>query len=161
MKVAKKHVRLNAWTIMCSLDEKITFIEGSGTTASFGYQRDFNGSVSSYMLCQHKNGVKVIGNFLFMDTCYVCTVGIPEYNSDANSVKIFPNPTLNEFNIEMKNTPINNYFLTIYNVLGEKIISQKLIERFTTINVSELQCGVYNIEIGNNFSNNHKKLIRQ
>lgn len=157
-----KHVRLDAWTMMCGLNEKITFIEGSGTTASFNYQRYLNGNfVNSYMLCHQKDGVKVAGNFLFMDTCYVCLVGTQEYYFDANSVNIFPNPTLDYLNIETKNGTATRFYLRIYNIVGEEIISHKIIDNLTTISVSDLTKGVYIMVVDNNISKYHQRLIKQ
>ncbi len=157
-----KHVRLNASTTICGYSEKITFIEGSGTTASFNYQRDLNGnSVTSYMLCQHKDNVKVVGNILFMDSCYICSVGINEYNSAISSVNIFPNPILDELTVERKNISLDNLQFSLYNSLGEKIIIQKLLNLLTTINVSSLHSGFYIVEVSDGISNGYKKIIKQ
>lgn len=159
----KKHVRLNAWTNMCSLEEPITFIEGSGTTASFSYQRELNGnSVASSMLCHHKNGIKVAGNILFGDSCsFDCSIGIAEFNSNKNIVNIFPNPTIDELTIETNNIFSNNPILTIYNAFGERIISQKLINVLTTINTSNLYNGVYFLVVSDNISKKHQRFIKE
>lgn len=159
---SKKHVRLNAWTSICGSEEKITFIEGSGTTASFIYHRVLFGSwVYSYMLCQHKNGVKVAGNNLFMDTCYVYSVGIEEYNSDLIAVKVFPNPTFDELTIETINSSSKNLQFSLFNLLGEKIIFQELANKLSTIDVSSLQKGVFFVVVSDGNSNYIQKVIKQ
>lgn len=159
---SKKHVRLNAWTSICSMNEKITFIEGSGTTASLFYQRDLHGNfVTSYMLCQHKNGLKVAGNILFSDSCYICSVGTQEYNSDINSVKIFPNPAIDILSIETRANSLSNFNLTIYNVFGEHVISQPIKSILTDINISNLHRGVYIVKVGDSASNKLQMLLKQ
>ena len=144
-----KHVRLDAWTTMCALNEKITFIEGSGTTASFSYQRDLNGNfVSSYMLCHHKNGVSVAGNILFNDACYICDVGgIDESSSYSISLKIFPNPFSFSTTLE-SNEHFKNAIFTIHSVTGQKV---KKINNFSGQKIKlyrdNLQSGIYFIRL--------------
>jgi hypothetical protein len=157
----KKHVRINAWSSLCGPYEQITFIEGSGTTAGFTYQRYLSGSsVPSYMLCHNKDGIKENGNILFMDTCSVCSVGNEELNSDLTLVKVFPNPTFDELNIVIKNTSSNTFWLSIYNLLGEQIIYQQ-ISNSTNINVLSLNKGVYFAVISDNNNNFYQKIIKQ
>ena len=157
----KKHVRLNAWTTMCALNEKITFIEGSGTTASFHYQRDLNGSyVSSSMLCHHKDGVRVAGNILFNDTCYECSVGINENPSAAFTVNLFPNPTHDQLTIEILDFVSSNFNLTIYNLVGKKTYSQTLTNPLTSVNLSDLNSGIYYAVVTNNYTTRYLKFIK-
>lgn len=157
----KKHIRLTAWTDICSLTEKITFIEGSGTTASFAYQRGLNGnSVSSSMLCHHKNGVKVSGNILFNDICYECSVGIGENDETAVDVSIFPNPTYDNLTIKVKGLIWGNLNLTIYDLVGNVIHSQSLTGSMTTINVSDLSTGIYFAVVGSGNSGSHLKFMK-
>ena len=156
----KKYVRLNAWTTMCALNEKITFIEGSGTTASFHYQRDLNGNyVSSSMLCHHKDGIRVAGNILFNDLCYDCFVGINENTALSTKVNLFPNPSHDELNIEIKDFVSNTFNLTIYNLLGYKVHSQLLVDPLTTINISNLSSGIYYTVVRDDNSERRLKFI--
>ncbi|MCX6256520.1 MAG: T9SS type A sorting domain-containing protein [Bacteroidia bacterium] len=154
-----KHVRLNAWTNMCAFNEKITFIEGSGTTAGLSYQRNFWYG-DSYMLCHHKNGVKVAGNILFNDTCEVHFVGITENNFEKNLIKIFPDPTIDNLNIEIENLSSDNCVLSIFNMLGEKIYFQKIINRITKVDVSKLNKGIYFVLFDDRIPNRHYKFIK-
>jgi hypothetical protein len=153
-----KHVRLDIETVMCAMHEKITFIEGSGTTAGFTYQRQ---GINSYMLCQHKDGVKTAGNILFSDSCYVCEVGVAEKNPDGNTTNIFPNPAIDELNIEVMNMPSCNTRLAIYNIIGEMIYSQNISGKRTTVNVSEFGKGVYFVVVGNGISNRYQMFIKK
>ncbi len=157
----KKHVRLNAWVMMCNRKEKIFFLEGSGTNAGLNYQRDtYENEAQSYMLCHNKNGVKVAGNVSFEDTCFVYGVGMNQYSADISSIKIFPNPCTEEFSIESKNVSLDNCMLSIYTVLGGLIFSRQLTEERTTINVSNFKSGLYFVVISDSMSIHRKRLIK-
>jgi len=152
-----KRVRLNAWTAMCSLDEKITFIEGSGTTAGLSYQRHLNGNtVNSYMLCHHKNEVKVSGNILFNDSCSYCSVGIAENNSAAKTVKISPNPVQNllTINFPSPSPPASGgVTIAVYDVAGRKIVlPTTFINNKAELTTTTLPNGIYLLQIINNIT---------
>jgi hypothetical protein len=157
-----KHVRLIALTVMCAFSEKITFIEGSGTTAGLNYQRKLNGSsVNSYMLCQHKDGVKVTGNSLFNDLCFICDVGMDDHRNDANAIKVYPDPAVDMLSIEIKNLPPGDFDLKIYNFAGELFYSQKISKQLTAVDVSQLSGGLYFVVAGNGTSNWHQKFFKR
>lgn len=139
-----KHVRINAWTSMCGLDEKITFIEGSGPTSSFTYQRDLNGnSVNSYLVCHFKDGIKVLGNQLFYDSCNIFEVGIAENKSGLNTVNIFPNPASDIINVDIDNKDNEHILLEIYNVMGILVKIEIIANQQKQIDIGDLKDGLY------------------
>lgn len=145
-----KHVQLNAWTSMCGMGEKIKFIEGSGPSSSFTYQRNFNaGSVASYMLCHFKDGLKVSGNNLFDDSCFVHEVGIVENKMGLNNISVFPNPAKDKINIFVKDKGRENLFLEIYNIFGEKIYAESFDTKKFEIDFSKEKKGVYFYKLRN------------
>ncbi|MEY3443674.1 MAG: hypothetical protein RLZZ519_1955 [Bacteroidota bacterium] len=140
----RKHVRLDVSTVMCAYEEKITFVEGSGTTVGFHYQRQyFNNSVSSAMLCHHKDGVKAAGNTLFNDVCFFCDVAVDEAVSDVQSIHLFPNPAQDQLNIELRNFTSRNAKLTIYDAVGKYVETKHLVDALTTMDISQLSQGIY------------------
>lgn len=158
----KKFVRINALTIMCSLTEKITFIEGSGTTAGFSYQRNFNGfSVPSYMLCHHKDGIKVAGNNLIPDSCSICDVGIAKKNPIGNPVRIFPNPAFDELKVEVDPISTGDSFLSISDLIGRQLYTEKVKQQVTTIDISNLAGGVYFVIVNDGRSNKYQRFVKK
>jgi len=146
-----KYVRLDGSISMCTLNEKITFIEGSGTNASFHYQRQLNGyTVPTYMLCHYKNGIKVAGNFLFNDSCNVCMLGINENNPKPYLLNISPNPFSSQTVLQINNY-LNNATLTVYNSFGQTVKQIKNISGQTVVlSRDNLASGLYFIRLTEN-----------
>ena len=71
------------------------------------------------------------------------TLGI-EDNEAASAITIFPNPANNT--ISMLNV-IQEYEITVYNMLGQKIIEQTIDTDNNSIDISNLNLGVYIIKI--------------
>ena len=74
-----------------------------------------------------------------------CT-GISELNNQ-NGIKIYPNPNNGEFTVELLST--NNTYITITNVLGQIIKTQKA-ELTNKININAFDKGVYFISVMDN-----------
>jgi len=72
------------------------------------------------------------------------TASIDDFYSQ-NSLKIYPNPTTDFINIENFNS-INIDNFEIYNLLGEKVMDEKLSDK--AINVSRLAKGIYILKVG-------------
>lgn len=77
-----------------------------------------------------------------------------EDNYNQKTGSIYPNPTNSELNIYLKNNTIQSY--TIHSVLGQKVKTGKINEASskTTINLSDLQNGLYFINILDNLNKN-------
>jgi propanediol utilization protein len=74
-------------------------------------------------------------------------VGISNQNMGIGSVSIYPNPTNGEFTIEL--VSLNNTYITITNVLGQIIKTQKA-ELMNQINLNLFEQGVYFINVMEN-----------
>jgi PKD repeat protein len=79
-------------------------------------------------------------------------------DKDVSEIKIYPNPTQDILNINTLNT--ENYSVTIYSILGQKIKSfDKIINN--RISLSGISPGTYVLEINSNNSKEIKKIIKQ
>ncbi len=86
-------------------------------------------------------------------------VGITNQNMDLGGVSIYPNPTNGEFTIEL--VSVNNTYITITNVLGQIIKTQKA-ELTNKININAFDKGVYFINlIENNQSVYRGSMIKE
>jgi len=74
-------------------------------------------------------------------------VGITNQNMGLGGVAIYPNPTNGEFTIEL--VSVNNTYITITNVLGQIIKTQKA-ELINQINLNLFEKGVYFISVMDN-----------
>lgn len=71
-----------------------------------------------------------------------------ESNVEVNSILIFPNPARENFKIKgITNYPIN---VTIYNMIGERLIEVSIENENTTIDVSNLLRGIYLVKVNTN-----------
>lgn len=67
----------------------------------------------------------------------------------AVPVSVFPNPVSNDLNIKMGSLTGESVDFVIYNLLGQVVISQEVVEAVETerINVSQLSTGVYMLQV--------------
>ncbi len=68
----------------------------------------------------------------------------------SDQVAVYPNPAKNEINVSNQSGLILK--LTVFNILGDELINQKVNDGLTDINVSELPAGTYIVA----FADEHK-----
>lgn len=73
---------------------------------------------------------------------------------DSNQVRLFPNPAIDKFTIQMDNDTVLNS-ISIYNLLGEKVMKSNS----NSVNINPLSSGVYIVEIETDLGKLTKKLI--
>ena len=73
------------------------------------------------------------------------TDGTPEQVSNNVHMNLFPNPAVDQLNITLN----SNAEIVIYNIMGEKVMSQQCHAGANSINVNSLSCGVYFVNAGN------------
>ena len=73
-------------------------------------------------------------------------------------IKIYPNPTSDEFTIEL---PFDEtYFhVAIYDLNGKEVLNQDIAQKTSNISTNELTEGIYLIKLSNNNSIFNKKLL--
>lgn len=98
------------------------------------------------------------------DTTYLfpfpmaCTVGISEVAS-TNAINIYPNPADDVINIDFTNTNNSEAIIRVYDVLGKTQISTSTTSNKLSMNSSELQSGMYLVNILLDGKNYTRKLI--
>ena len=58
-------------------------------------------------------------------------------------ISVFPNPANNAFNIVMSNISQESYSVELFNLVGERVLVENLVNGQNTIDVSTLPAGVY------------------
>jgi hypothetical protein len=93
----------------------------------------------------------------FIDTCSA-PMSVSEINYENLLVKIYPNPSENNFTISLSEN--SNYSFEIYNSIG-KIFSQGFFRNQTEINSSSWQSGMYFIRVTDRENTWNEKIIKQ
>lgn len=57
--------------------------------------------------------------------------------------ELFPNPATNHLTVKIKNQSNNIYYVELYSMLGQNVLTQKTTTHSTTINMEDLAPGVY------------------
>lgn len=109
---------------------------GNGQVLGFHHAGNF----LDYPVLADANIQKIITNFI---SHYYNTLSIPSIEEQSNDLTLYPNPATDK--IQLKGLRENLEY-TVYNVLGKQVLNGH-IEEFDTINISELQSGLYMIKI--------------
>jgi hypothetical protein len=110
---------------------------------------------STNLKCFYQNETSIyINDYLSSLDCDECFCALDIDSYDTNSFKIFPNPFFNELNF--KTGLYTDFRVRIYDSKGQLI---KEISNFKSnrINLSELSCGIYFLEL----MDNEKTILRQ
>ena len=69
--------------------------------------------------------------------------------SKNEHIKVYPNPSISQINIELKSLPADRYQIDLYSIVGQKIKTVKTEKKIISINISGLSEGVYFITVTN------------
>ncbi|MCT4629593.1 YCF48-related protein [Winogradskyella sp.] len=96
-----------------------------------------------------ENTMVAVGNWSDIYTLDIGqTLSNENFESNENKFSIYPNPTADKLYIKEINTRVSN--ATIYNLNGQKIKSFSLSENTDSIDISELENGIYFLHIESN-----------
>lgn len=105
------------------------------------------------------NGTLTATNYEFMQVDGTLTVNTgtatPVANAEDSIIKIFPNPASNYLTVENA----DNEFVSVFDMLGNMILSAKPIGNLFRLNVSNLAAGTYILRIDKNNTLTSKKLV--
>ena len=133
----------------CDLTEEIAFNDNScGDQSEVNFESD---GISTYYILVEGSGSVDSGEFTLEITCEEI-LNIQDNN--LSQVSIYPNPLSDILNIHSK---MNITKLEIYNVSGQKVLSQQNVKGNQQINTSGLKSGVYFIQL---ISENAAKTIK-
>jgi len=92
------------------------------------------------------NGTKVtIGDSTYY--YYHTALGVIEKTVPSESITVYPNPSSTSITISIPTTPTKNTFLTIFNINGQQLMSRRMMEQKTVVDVTGLSQGVYFVKV--------------
>jgi len=65
----------------------------------------------------------------------------------SESITVYPNPSSTSITISIPTTPTKNTFLTIFNINGQQLMSRRMMEQKTVVDVTGLSQGVYFVKV--------------
>jgi hypothetical protein len=95
---------------------------------------------------------------------YVDTCSTPQGVSDVaseNGISIYPNPVSDNLTIEISAFNSEKKYLSIYNVLGERMLKSQITNSKSQINVSGLARGIYIAELSSGKNIVRQKFVKQ
>lgn len=108
------------------------------------------------------------GNYIFVDNINVRT-GEPTAIGDVvaeNSIKVYPNPVVNELTVEMEMTKATKVTFTVMNALGQEVMTPVAKEmnngvQSTTLDVAALPAGIYFLNIVTPNGKTQQKFVKK
>jgi len=121
---------------------------------------DYLVTVSGSLACEPLTAVFVyLGDGIFNnDTCLLtfgATTGISNFSQALGEFFIFPNPSINQVNIQTNLSQIGTSYL-VYNHTGKLILTGKLDSESTVLDISNFSEGVYLFRVGENLKQTFK-----
>jgi endoglucanase len=115
-----------------SLDVPLSTFTPQGTTPSLNRE-----ALKEFLITSNLGDVYIDNIYLHKNTV------LSTDSFETSKVKLYPNPATNILNIEAASTIES---VTIFNILGQKVVSNNPNSALVTLNVSNLQSGVYVIK---------------
>ncbi len=91
---------------------------------------------------------------------FISPTGITDINSEGNDVNLYPNPANNYISINAGAQTKEN-IVSIFNVQGQLVFSQPLLNTPATLDITTLAKGVYTIKISNTERTIIKKFVKE
>jgi hypothetical protein len=105
------------------------------------------------------------GNNMYIDNIWVYQgiepVGISINELVENKISIYPNPTNKRVTIDLGVSDLNNATIEIFDLIGKTIYQQKVTSKVHTINLVQIQTGVYIVKFSNKMGVFTQKLIKR
>jgi photosystem II stability/assembly factor-like uncharacterized protein len=125
----------------------------------------FMASGDSCTYC-HLIGIDTTGNIV-RDEGFTINVVDSLLTTDVSGIKkqenfqLYPNPTTGELTIVQSSSGSEKMQLSIFNILGEKILSRSITEKISRLDISDLNSGIYIIELINEGGISRMKLYKR
>jgi hypothetical protein len=152
--------------INCETESTVTIAEG-WQTLEFDFANKVSGTpdlditknydkVTIFFNFGVAGSVAGLKTYYFDDAKFVSALSTAKF--DTSSIKMYPNPVLNTLTIEA-NSEIQR--VSIYNVLGQEVMSRSPKSNATTLQTSELQKGMYMVTTEINGNSSTSKIIKE
>lgn len=161
----RKHIKLDYLVEGPAGEEALTFVEGVGTNYGILYKAGLVDQIGSehYMLCSYKNNSLMYQNKSprHSGICRVNWTRIFSNEVQDDSFVIGPNPCKNFIKIQSNIMGSEHTKITLYSITGEVYFRNIYFNDIIEIELSDINAGVYIVELVKGNSIYHKKLIKK
>lgn len=92
-------------------------------------------------------------------TLSLSPVGLEELNTTFLSV--YPNPASNSINVRINTSFITNAMIELYDATGKLITKQKVVNEYSSLNISEFANGIYTVRVLTDNEQTIKRIVKQ
>ncbi|WP_452601495.1 zinc-dependent metalloprotease [Pontimicrobium sp. MEBiC06410] len=96
---------------------------------------------------------------------YLCVQGslsVEEFNNELTGLFVFPNPNNGTFNVKLNTSSTNDISMTVYDISGRRVFDKRYESSPTfneTVNLNNVQAGMYILEVSDGVKKQSKKII--
>jgi PKD repeat protein len=148
--------QLDVQTLAVTIDATngTTTVNVSESTITFTPNQGYSGVDSfQYTICDDADETLCDSAWVTVTVNKVAT----SVNSNANAVKVYPNPASDMINIELTGSGTST--VRIFNVLGKTVYSTQTSLKSFAIDVNDFTSGVYFLQVENNLGLNQKTVV--
>ena len=124
------------------------------SSASSGVKQQTITGVKSSVQSAYSSRSNVASNTNVLD-------GLSELKDISNVLSVYPNPATNTIHLAVGGTDLKNMKLNIYNALGTLVLRKELLQNEQEINISNLNHGIYLLEVVSDKYSGIQKLMIQ
>lgn len=130
---------------------------------AFVFGRDYNGTdnLSSLVVMQERvDSIRSYHANSFATTpCEGTILGTKNEAIPSNLLSIYPNPFANQFLVSYQ--PTNKTMVEVYSLLGQKVVSQPIIQHLTLLDLTNQPNGIYFVRVTDGNEIITKKVVKQ
>lgn len=98
------------------------------------------------------------GHKVYFDNLYLTSVNLATSNFEKSGLKMYPNPATTNFTIDAN---ANVEKVSVYNLLGQEVISKTPNNQLVTLDITNLQVGVYVVKVTVNGNITTSRIIKE
>lgn len=111
-------------------------------------------NLETYNLAYHNNLLYIPNvddhNYTYFTYQNPILLDVKETVSTINEYSVYPNPSIEYINLKLDIEPFKNEVLDIYDLMGQNLITQKIDNIQTNINIQNLKTGIYYCKLRQN-----------
>lgn len=128
---------------------QVALVTSGGTVSGGGASANYTVGQAIQETLINSNGTAIQGIQFYFPASTLTIIDL-ENNLDVST---YPNPTTSVINMEIKNLLNNQLSYKLYNILGQPLLNNKIMDNTTQININHLPKATYLLKVINSKNN--------